>query len=116
MVEQLARDLERLGIAVVRSPAAIASGRALVCPDLGVEVGGRIVWIEIVGFWTPEYLTRKLARFLAAGAGDVALCAVTTRACDDDDPPAGATVVRFERRIRATALAQLLGAGTTKVG
>ena len=74
VVEKLARDLERLGIAVVRSPAAIASGRALVCPDLGVEVVGRVVWIEIVGFWTPEYLARKLARYRAAGAGEVALC------------------------------------------
>lgn len=110
VVEQLARDLERLGIAVVRSPAAIASGGALVCPDLGVEVGGRVVWIEIVGFWTPEYLARKIARYRAAGAGEVVLCVDSTRACDDDDPPAGASLVRFERRIHAGALAQLLGA------
>jgi len=116
VVEQLARDLERLGIAVVRSPAAIASGGALVCPDLGVEVGGRVVWIEIVGFWTPEYLARKLARYRVAGAGEVVLCVDSTRACDDDDPPAGASLVRFERRIHAGALAQLLGAGTIKVG
>lgn len=111
LVEQLARDLERLGIAVVRAPAAIARGGALVCPDLGVEVGGRVVWIEIVGFWTPEYLARKISRYRAAGAGEVVLCVDSTRACDDDDPPAGASLVRFERRIHAAALAQLLGAG-----
>jgi len=84
-------------------------GGALVCPDLGIELGERIIWVEIVGFWTPEYLARKLARYRAVGAGDVVLCVDASRACDDDDPPAGACVVRFQRRVHAGALLQLLG-------
>jgi predicted nuclease of restriction endonuclease-like RecB superfamily len=71
----------------------------------------RSVWLEIVGFWTPEYLARKVARYAAAGIRDVVLCIDGERACDDDDPPAGACVVRFTRRIDADALAQLLGMG-----
>jgi hypothetical protein len=58
-------------------------------------------------------LARKVARYRAAGMRDVILCVDVTRACDDtdgtDDPPPGACVVRFERRIAAGALVQLMG-------
>lgn len=117
LVEKLATDLERhgapRGVRVRRSPPVLAQttgrGGALVCPDLGIELGERVVWIEIVGFWTPEYLARKLARYRAVDAGEVVLCVDAARACDDDDPPAGACVVRFKRRVHAQALLQLLG-------
>ena len=117
LVERLAVDLERVGaphgVRVRRSPPVLVQtvgrGGALVCPDLGIDVGERVVWVEIVGFWTPEYLARKLARYRAVGAGDVVLCVDASRACDDDDPPAGACVVRFQRRVHAQALLQLLG-------
>jgi predicted nuclease of restriction endonuclease-like RecB superfamily len=119
LVEQLARDLEKRGFAVARAPAPIASPHGLVGPDLRVDLAadrgdarGRAVWLEVVGFWTPEYLARKLARYAAAGVRDVVLCVDGDRACDDDDPPPGACVVRFTRRIDAGALAQLLGGGT----
>jgi predicted nuclease of restriction endonuclease-like RecB superfamily len=72
------------------------------------------VWLEIVGFWTPEYLARKVARYAAAGIHDVVLCIDGERACDDDDPPPGACVVRFTRRIDADALVQLLGMDTVR--
>lgn len=123
LVDRLADDLERIGgprgVRVRRSPPvvsqattraqAIGPGGALVCPDLGIELGERVVWVEVVGFWTPEYLARKLARYRAVGAGEVVLCVDASRACDDDDPPAGACVVRFLRRVRAEVLLQLLG-------
>ncbi len=128
LVDQLARDLEKRGFEVERAPAPIASPHGIVCPDVRVEVAApqgeaadaardgeaadtRSVWIEIVGFWTPEYLARKVTRYAAAGIRDVVLCVDGDRACDDDDPPAGACVLRFERRIHADALAQLLGGG-----
>jgi len=119
LVERLARDLEKRGFSLERAPAPIASPHGIVCPDLRVEVAApsglagdaRSVWLEVVGFWTPEYLARKVARYAAAGIRDVVLCVDSERACDDDDPPAGACVVRFARRIDAGALAQLLGAG-----
>jgi hypothetical protein len=109
LVERLARDLEKRGFAVTRTPPPIASAHGIVCPELRVEARGRGVWLEIVGFWTPEFLARKVARYAAAGIRDVVLCVDGARACDDDDPPPGACVVRFERRIDADALAQLLG-------
>jgi predicted nuclease of restriction endonuclease-like RecB superfamily len=121
LVGRLARDLEKLGFVVARAPAPIASAHGIVCPDLrveaphrvdaagGGETRGRIAWLEIIGFWTPEYLARKIARYHAAGIRDVVLCVDGERACDTDDPPPGACVVQFTRRIDASALAQLLG-------
>jgi predicted nuclease of restriction endonuclease-like RecB superfamily len=122
LVERLARDLEKRGFNLERAPAPTASPVGIVCPDLRVEVAApsgvvgdaRSVWLEVVGFWTPEYLARKVARYAAAGIRDVVLCVDGERACDDDDPPAGACVVRFARRIDAGALAQLLGAGAAR--
>lgn len=126
LVERLATDLERIGaprgIRVRRAPPALVErvskegalavpSGALVCPDLGIDVGDRTIWIEVVGFWTPAYLARKLARYRAVGARDIVLCVDSTRACDDsDDPPAGACLLRFERRIHAEPLLQLVGA------
>jgi predicted nuclease of restriction endonuclease-like RecB superfamily len=110
VIADLARDLEARGHIVERAPPPVAAGPALVCPDLRVRRGTRAIAVEVVGFWTPEFLARKLARYQAVGLPDVILCIDATRACDDeDDPPPGACVVRFERRINAGALAQLLG-------
>ena len=111
VIDELARALERRGLTVDRAPAPLASGQALVCPDLRIRHGARAFAVEVIGFWTPEYLARKLARYAAVGVTDVVLCVDATRACDDDDPPPGAWIVRFERRIDAGALAQLLGLG-----
>jgi hypothetical protein len=37
-------------------------------PDFAFELGGRRIYLEIVGFWTPEYLKRKLAKLREAAA------------------------------------------------
>lgn len=109
VIADLARDLEAGGLIVERAPAPVVAGQALACPDLRVSRGTRAIAIEVVGFWTPEFLARKLARYQAAGLRDVILCVDATRACDtDDDPPPGACIVRFEKRIAADALLQLL--------
>jgi predicted nuclease of restriction endonuclease-like RecB superfamily len=91
------------------APHCMREGEAAHATREGEAADARGVWLEVVGFWTPEYLARKLARYAAAGIRDVVLCVDGERACDDDDPPAGACVVRFTRRIDAGALAQLLG-------
>ncbi|HKU49922.1 MAG TPA: DUF790 family protein [Nitrososphaera sp.] len=42
-------------------PLVLADGRAFI-PDFMFEKYGRRVYLEIVGFWTPEYLQRKLQK------------------------------------------------------
>jgi predicted nuclease of restriction endonuclease-like RecB superfamily len=110
VIGELARDLERRGFTVERAPAPSTDGRTLVCPDLRIHHGGRWFALEAIGFWTPAFLARKLARYAEVGLPDVILCVDATRACDDDDPPPGACIVRFDNRIDADALGQLFAA------
>lgn len=42
-------------------PLIVSGGKALI-PDFMFEKYGRKVYLEIVGFWTPEYLDRKLKK------------------------------------------------------
>ncbi|MBO3755227.1 MAG: DUF790 family protein, partial [Candidatus Brockarchaeota archaeon] len=42
-----------------REPEPIPVGGAVIIPDFSFEKGGSKVYMEVVGFWTPEYLKRK---------------------------------------------------------
>ena len=58
--------------------------------------------MEILGFWTADYLARKLALLREAGLPNLILCVDETRGDDalpDEGLPPGARVVRFRRRI-----------------
>ncbi|HVX03001.1 MAG TPA: DUF790 family protein [Nitrososphaera sp.] len=63
---KFARRFEAAAVAgwkLVREPdpLIVSDGRAFI-PDFMFEKYGRRVYLEIVGFWTPEYLERKLKK------------------------------------------------------
>jgi predicted nuclease of restriction endonuclease-like RecB superfamily len=99
LARKLARDLARLDreLAVAIAPPPRAAGRELVCPDLVVGE----TCIELVGFWTAEFLANKLARYRAAGA-PVVLCVDAARS--DGDAALPSNVVAFARRVDAAAV------------
>jgi predicted nuclease of restriction endonuclease-like RecB superfamily len=78
--------------------------------DLVREPGRRFL-LEIVGFWTPEYLAKKLAGLRAAGLSDLILCIDARLNCAAADPPDSARVVRFKRRIAVADVLRALEAG-----
>lgn len=45
-----------------REPAALKSGRYAFIPDFSLERNGTRIYVEIVGFWTPEYLKNKIQK------------------------------------------------------
>jgi hypothetical protein len=101
---RFARDLSRATTAwrVQREPDVVPSGDHLLFPDFVLEHehdAGRRWWIEIVGFWTTDYLAEKLARYRAAGLDHLILCIQATRQVADSDVPAGARVVRYQRHV-----------------
>lgn len=107
--ERFARDFARAAPEwdVVREPEAIRAGRALVFPDFLLRHRrhpDRRFLLEIVGFWTPEYLERKLASLRSAGIANLILCIDEERNCAEAELPLGAAVVRFRRRIDPTAV------------
>jgi predicted nuclease of restriction endonuclease-like RecB superfamily len=69
---------------------------------------GRRWLVEIVGFWTPDYLARKLARYRAAALPDLILCIDEERRCADGELPPGARVVWYRRRIDPRAVFALI--------
>jgi predicted nuclease of restriction endonuclease-like RecB superfamily len=63
---EFARRFESLDLdwTLVREPDALAAGAHVVVPDFAFdyEFGDFRVYFEIMGFWTPEYVTKKLSR------------------------------------------------------
>jgi len=58
------KSLSRLaaGWKVEREPEPLVAGNRILIPDFSVSNEDRKVYIEIVGFWTKEYLERKLQK------------------------------------------------------
>jgi predicted nuclease of restriction endonuclease-like RecB superfamily len=111
--ERFARDFRRLAPEwdVVREPEPIAAGGTLVFPDFALQHradAGRRWLLEIVGFWTPDYVARKLARYGQARLTNLILCIDEQRNCARADLPAGALVVRFRRRVEAADILRLV--------
>ncbi|MDE0090894.1 MAG: DUF790 family protein [Thaumarchaeota archaeon] len=51
-----------LGWRMTREPGPLISGNKAMLPDFVFERLGRRVYLEIVGFWTPDYIRRKFAK------------------------------------------------------
>ena len=87
-------------------------GDALIFPDFALHHrrdNGRRWLLEIVGFWTADYLARKLLQYRSARLSNLILCIDEDRNCTAGDLPAGALVVRFRRCVDAAAVLRLLG-------
>jgi predicted nuclease of restriction endonuclease-like RecB superfamily len=65
--------------------------------------------VEVVGFWTPAYLQRKLSLLRAAKLDNLILCLDQERGCADGDLPTEARVVRFRRHIDPIAVLRAAG-------
>jgi hypothetical protein len=50
------------GWAVKREPTVLQAGQYAFIPDFSLEKDGLRVYVEIVGFWTPEYLKHKIQK------------------------------------------------------
>lgn len=55
--------------------------------------------VEIIGFWTREYLEKKFAALRKANIENLIICVDAERGCSEGDLPLGARVVRFKRKI-----------------
>jgi len=112
--ERFAREFRRLAPEwdVLREPEPVSAGDTLIFPDFALchrrDMARR--WLlEIVGFWTPDYVARKLALYRRAHLSNLILCIDEERNCAAADLPAGALVMRFRRRVDAAAVLRLLG-------
>jgi hypothetical protein len=113
--ERFAREFRRLAPEwdVVREPEPIAADHTLIFPDFALQRRsdpGRRWLLEIVGFWTPDYVARKLALYRTARISNLILCIDEARNCAEADLPLGALVVRFRRRVDPAAVLRAIRA------
>lgn len=98
---------------VIREPEPLDTGHGLIFPDFALEHrrDRRRRWhLEIVGFWTQEYLDKKLADLRAAGHSRLIICVDQQRACDVSDLATGAHVIRFRRRVDPAEVLRIIEA------
>jgi uncharacterized protein len=109
--ERFARDFVRLAPdwELVREPEPVRAGDTIIFPDFLLRhrvVRDRWLLVELVGFWTPEYLARKLARLREAKLSRFLLCIDEQRCCAPEELPPGIPVLRYRRWVDAAAVLQ----------
>jgi predicted nuclease of restriction endonuclease-like RecB superfamily len=96
---------------LLREPTAVDAGGRLAFPDFLVEHrhdATRRWWIEIVGFWTADYLAQKFATYRAAQLQNIILCIDDRRSVDAADIPIDAKIVRFRKSIAVEEILAIL--------
>ena len=110
--ERFAADIAKLAPDwdLLREPEPLRAAGTLIFPDFLLRhrlYPRRQVLIEVIGFWTPQYLTSKLEKLRLADTVCL-LCVDEDRACATADSladlPPHLPVVRFRRRIDAAAV------------
>lgn len=86
------------GWAIVREPEPLIAGKYLYIPDFLLEKDGIKVYVEIAGFWTAEYLKRKVAKLGELTGVNLMVLASIRSSCDAFK---GITenVILFDRKI-----------------
>lgn len=107
--ERFARDFARIAPDwdLVREPEPVEVDGTFVFPDFALvdrRDGQRRWLVEIVGFWTPEYLATKLERLRRAGRRDLILCVDEKLGCDKELVSVQAAVLFFRGRVDARAV------------
>lgn len=101
------------GWIVKREPEPLVAGGRIFIPDFSVSFGGQKVYIEIVGFWTREYLERKLQKVRELRGVKLIVAVDEELACSSVGSLPHEVVV-FKRRLRGSdvypVLKRLLGA------
>jgi len=102
--ERFAREFARANLDwdLVREPEPVEVGDALMFPDFALvhrrDTSKRFL-LEIVGFWTPDYLCEKLERLRSIPQTPLILCIDRGLNCSAGDLPAHARVIWFHKRI-----------------
>jgi predicted nuclease of restriction endonuclease-like RecB superfamily len=108
---RLARDFARMRDCeweLSRDPPPLMVDGSLTFPDFELihrREPARRFWLEVLGFWTPDHVQRKL---LARPDPRVILALDERRRCSDAEMPAERQVLRYQGRIDPLALLELL--------
>ena len=89
--------------AIERETTALRAGRSVFFPDFRLVRGQDRVLVELVGFYTADYLENKLRKLQEARVEGLIVCIDKTLACTDREVCAD-LVLRYSKRVDAEAL------------
>ncbi|MCJ7445920.1 MAG: DUF790 family protein [Methanotrichaceae archaeon] len=96
------------GWMIKREPTILKAGQYAFIPDFSMEFNGTKIYIEIIGFWTPEYLKNKIQKINHLNEKEnIILLVDRNLSCSGSEFKAG-NLIFFERRIPHLEIIKLL--------
>jgi hypothetical protein len=86
------------GWALKREPEPLMAGTHVLIPDFLFEKDGMKVYLEVVGFWTPQYLERKIIKLNSIAGVDMIVAADESLACSKLERLKGKALVIYYKR------------------
>ncbi|MFI5384336.1 MAG: DUF790 family protein, partial [Methanosarcina thermophila] len=105
-LEQMFGSLSLGSWEIIREPTILKAGRHAFVPDFALQRNGIKVYLEIVGFWTPEYLENKVKK-LRQVKKPVILLIDRKLKCSEKDFPSQ-EVIFFDKKIPANEVMKIL--------
>ncbi len=105
-VEKIFGGLKLGSWEIRREPTVLKAGKYAFVPDFALERDGTVVYLEIVGFWTSEYLEKKIGK-LKEVREPVILLINRKLKCSEKDFPAR-DVIFYEKKIPVNEVMQIL--------
>src|SRR5712691_11881629 len=88
------------GWALKREPEPLVAGTHVLIPDFSFEKNGAKVYLEVVGFWTSDYLERKISKLKQVTGIDMIVAANQNLACSKlERLKSGSLVVYYEKDV-----------------
>jgi predicted nuclease of restriction endonuclease-like RecB superfamily len=104
--EQIFGSLSLGSWKIKREPTILKAGNYAFVPDFALQRDSMKVYLEIVGFWTPEYLEKKVGKLKDVKEPLILLIDKKLK-CSEKDFPAQ-EVIFFDRKIPANEVMQVL--------
>lgn len=108
--DEFAREFNSLGTPWVlkREPEPVVAGNSVIIPDFAIQLGTTKVYLEIIGFWTREYLEKKIEKLREIKDARFILAVDETLACDKLTRLQGFDIVYYKERVPARKVAEIL--------
>ena len=88
------------GWTLKREPEPLVAGTHVLIPDFSFEKNGAKVYLEVVGFWTSDYLERKISKLKQVAGIDMIVAANQSLACSKlERLKSSALVIYYEKEV-----------------
>ncbi len=96
---------------IEREPTFIKAGNYVIIPDFGFYKNDLKLYMEIVGFWTPEYIRKKISKFNQTKTKIIVALNQFLKCSNDDFP---GDVIMYKKRIPLKPILNILKREETK--